>query len=104
MKKYSVVITACPNKKTANKLSGVILKKRLAACVQILPIESTYTWKGKIERTKEFLLLMKTKTSVFKKIKEEILKNHPYDLPEVMSLPVQNGSTAYFSWIDKNTR
>jgi periplasmic divalent cation tolerance protein len=61
-----------------------------------------YMWKGKMEKSKEVLLLAKTKTSLFSKIKKEIKNNHPYELPEIISIGLQNGLTAYFSWIDKS--
>lgn len=99
--KYCCVLSAVPNIKKARQLAGLLVSKRLAACVQILPgLESHYRWRGKRETSKEVLLLIKTKTSVYKKMEKTLLRNHPYEVPEIIGLPITQGSKRYLEWID----
>ena len=82
-------------------LAGLLISKRLAACVQLLPrLESHYRWKGKKETSSEILLLIKTKLSLYKKVETIILKHHPYEVPEILCLPVVRGSKSYLAWLD----
>lgn len=74
--KYCLITTTFENKEEANKISEILLKKRLVSCSQISSITSSYHWKGKIEHEEEFLLQMKSKTSLYKEIESEILKYH----------------------------
>jgi len=98
--KYCCVLTTVPTVSKARSLAGLLVSKRLAACVQILPnIESHYRWRGKKEISKEILLLIKTQTSAYKKLEKAILKNHPYEVPEIICLPIARGSKTYLDWI-----
>lgn len=98
--KYCCVLSTVPNIKKARSLAGLLVSKRLAACVQILPgLESHYRWRGKKETSKEVLLLIKTKTSIYKKLEKTLLKNHPYEVPEIVCLPIAKGSKSYLDWI-----
>jgi periplasmic divalent cation tolerance protein len=102
--KYCCVLSTVPNIKKARQLAGLLVSKRLAACIQILPgLESHYRWKGKKETSKEVLLLIKTRASLYKKLEAAILKNHPYEVPEIVCLPITKGSKAYLRWISKET-
>ena len=102
--KYCCVLSTVPNIKKARQLAGLLVSRRLAACVQILPgLESHYRWRGKKETSKEVLLLIKTKTSSYKKLEEILLKNHPYEVPEIICLPITQGNKAYLNWIDGET-
>ena len=86
-------------------MAGLLVSKRLAACVQILPgLESHYRWKGKKETSQEVLLLIKTKTSIYKKVESLILKNHPYEVPEIICLPIAQGSKTYLSWLGSQVK
>lgn len=97
---YLVVLTTVPNRKDALSLSEKILRQRLAACVQISgPVQSLYRWKGKNEKSRELQLWIKTKASAYKKLENFIRKNHAYEVPEIIALPVKNGSRDYLSWI-----
>lgn len=83
-------------------MAGLLVSRRLAACVQILPgLESYYRWKGKQERSKEVLLIIKTKTSVYKNLEKVLLQLHPYEVPEIICLPIARGSKTYLDWIDQ---
>jgi periplasmic divalent cation tolerance protein len=99
--KYCCVLSTVPNIKKARELAGLLVSKGLAACVQILPgLESHYRWKGKKEASKEVLLLIKTKSSLYKSLEKNLLKNHPYEVPEIVCLPITQGSKSYLKWID----
>ena len=103
MNKYIVVFVTVKSKKEAEKITAVLLRKRLAACVNAVPgIASAYWWKGKIERAKELLLIIKTKKALFKKLTLEVKKVHSYEVPEIISLPLTGGESKYLKWIDQS--
>jgi len=84
----------------AKKLAGLLLKRRLAACVSIQSnFVSYYHWKGKIERAREYFLLIKAPAKNFSKIDALIAKNHPYQTPEVLAVSVIRGSGKYLAWL-----
>ncbi|MEI7751041.1 MAG: divalent-cation tolerance protein CutA [Candidatus Omnitrophota bacterium] len=98
--KFCCVLSTAPNIKKARFLAGLLISQRLAACVQILPgLESHYRWHGKKETSKEVLLIIKTKSSIYRKLEAVLLKNHPYEVPEIVCLPITKGSKAYLDWI-----
>jgi len=100
--KYCCVLSTVPDLKKARQLAGLLVSKRLAACVQILPrLESHYCWKGKQKASKEVLLVIKTRTSLYKLLEQAIVKNHSYEVPEIVCLPITKGSKSYLKWIDK---
>jgi periplasmic divalent cation tolerance protein len=83
-------------------MAGLLVSKGLAACVQILPgLESHYRWKGKKETSSEVLLICKTRSSLYKQLEKALLKNHPYEVPEIVCLPITKGSKTYLKWIDE---
>ncbi|MGR9100219.1 MAG: divalent-cation tolerance protein CutA [Gammaproteobacteria bacterium] len=78
-----------------------MIEGKSAACVNILPgLTSIYLWKGAIESESEFLLIAKTHSGHFRKVEAAILDNHPYELPEIIAVPVEQGHSAYLRWID----
>ncbi|HOW87140.1 MAG TPA: divalent-cation tolerance protein CutA [Candidatus Omnitrophota bacterium] len=103
--KYFCVLTTVPKISKARSLAGLLISKRLAACVQILPgLESHYRWRGKKETAKEILLLIKTRASAYKKLEKAILQNHPYEVPEIVAFPITKGSKTYLDWIDAEVK
>lgn len=105
MNKHIQVFTTTANKKSAQKIAKILVEKKLAACVQILgPIESVYQWKGKIEKAKEFLLLIKSNQSKAKKIIDEIKSVHDYEVPEIIVLPIASGNPDYLRWVDESVK
>ncbi len=85
-------------------MAGLLVSKRLAACVQLLTgLESHYRWKGMKETSREVLLLIKTRASLYKKLEAAILKNHPYEVPEIVCLPITKGSRSYLDFIAAET-
>lgn len=98
--KVIVSYVTAPNEFVARDLSRRLVESRLAACVNIVKtIESIYEWKGKIESDNETLLIIKSHSSKSKELSEFVLKNHPYDCPEVITLDVSSGSEAYLKWV-----
>jgi periplasmic divalent cation tolerance protein len=97
-----VVLTTCESEEEASRLARHLVEKRLAACVNVLPqIRSVYRWKDKVEQATEFLLLIKSRRDVFDSLRGEILKMHSYEVPEVIAIPVVDGSPAYLAWLDR---
>jgi periplasmic divalent cation tolerance protein len=97
-----VVVTACDSEKEAERLAHHLVDRRLAACVNILPkARSIYRWKEKVENTAEWVLLIKSRRGLFAALRAEIQKLHTYEVPEVVALPVVEGSDAYLGWVDR---
>ena len=101
---YGIVMTTFAKMEDAKPLVEKLLSKKLAACVQCLPIQSHYVWKGKVENDSEVILLIKTKGNAYREVENEIKLNHPYETPEIIQIPITNGSTEYLGWIDSNVR
>ncbi|MEM5879183.1 MAG: divalent-cation tolerance protein CutA [Candidatus Aenigmatarchaeota archaeon] len=97
-----VIFTTCPNEKSAERIAINLLKKRLIACVSIISkIKSFYWWQKKIEKSSEVLMMMKTKGDLFSLVKKEILKIHPYSVPEIICLKIEKGNEKYLKWIEE---
>lgn len=100
-----VVLTTLPNADAAAALSKTIVEERLAACASILPsVRSIYRWQDKIQDEPEVLVLLKTQRQVFERLRTRILELHPYEVPEVLALPVDQGHAAYLDWLVRETR
>ena len=98
MKQIMVFITV-PNRKTAQKVKKALLDTKIAACISIVDkIDSFYWWKGKIEHSKELLLIIKTLKSNFPLLEREVKKVHPYETPEITAVDI-SGSKDYLAWI-----
>lgn len=103
MNDYVVILTTTDSEERAKELAGSIIRDRLAACAQRTRIESTYEWNGEIQEEAEFLILFKTNRKNQKATMEAISERHTYDEPEIVVLPVSDGSSGYLGWIDKVT-
>ena len=98
------VFTTTNSRKNANEIVKTLLAKRLASCVQIIgPINSTYWWKGRLEDAKEWLCLIKASAKDYRLIEANIKKVHPYDVPEILAVPVLEGNIDYLRWVRKET-
>jgi periplasmic divalent cation tolerance protein len=97
---FIFVYVTNPDKKTAKKVTLHLLKKRLVACANFFPIESAYWWKSKIERTKEYVLIVKTLEKNFEKVKKEIKKIHPYTVPCITKINVE-ANEDYEKWLNE---
>jgi periplasmic divalent cation tolerance protein len=95
-----VVFSTCATPEDAEKIARHLVEARVAACVNILPgARSVYRWQGKVEDAAEYVLLVKSSRGLFPALRDEIQKIHPYEVPEIVALPVVDGSDAYLRWI-----
>jgi len=95
---YSMVMTTCASRAEGETLAEGIVSKKLATCVQISEISSVYEWEGELNKAKEFLLLIKGRKDLFPRLKEYLLANHPYEVPELLQLDITNGNPAHFAY------
>jgi len=101
MPDYIQVVTTTASREDAERIAEALVAERLAACVQVLgPIASTYRWQGAIETAQEWLCLVKSRGELYGKIEEAIRRLHPYEVPEILALPVVAGSPAYLAWLN----
>ena len=101
---FSIVLVTAPSLKAARSLAASALKRRQAACANIISaVESHFWWQGKIEQSKEALILFKTTRRRLAALEELILQEHPYDTPEFVVLPIEAGSERYLKWIAAST-
>ncbi len=101
---YIIILCNTNSMDSAETIANFLVKEKLAACVNIVPkIKSIYTWQNKIEKEEEVLILIKTKQSLFNQVKEKIRLLHPYEVPEIISINIQEGTTDYLNWISNNT-
>ena len=97
-----VVLSTASSRKEALKIAGILLTKRLAACINIVPsVTSLYWWKGRKEKGKEVLLLIKTKKALWGKLEQTLRQIHSYSVPEILALPVSAASKPYLNWLLK---
>lgn len=101
---YCMILTTTGDQKEAESLAAILVKAQLAACVQITPISSTYTWQGALQQEREWLLLIKTKADLFGQVEDALKVHHSYDTPEIIQVPIIQGSMAYLAWMDENTK
>ena len=99
-----MVLTTVAEPDAARRLADGLLEKRLAACVQTLPIHSAYRWKGAIQREPEILLLIKTKAALYPEVEAYLRSVHPYETPEIVWLPIAAGFAGYLAWLDAETK
>jgi periplasmic divalent cation tolerance protein len=99
-----VVFTTCGSEQEARKLAAMLIEKRLAACVNITaPVTSIYRWKGVVEESREWLLIVKSRRDCFDRLRIALESAHSYELPEVLAIPVVAGSPNYLAWVDSET-
>ncbi len=99
--RYQIVFTTCPDPVCAERLAQALVRDGLAACVNILPaMQSVYRWQGNIETATERLLIIKSTTDRYRAIQECILALHPYELPEIIAVPIREGLPPYLAWLD----
>ncbi|HQO04243.1 MAG TPA: divalent-cation tolerance protein CutA [Spirochaetota bacterium] len=104
MNKYIVVFCTVPSEETGHAIAESLVGKQFAACVNITgDIHSTYSWKGEVCRESERLLIIKSRPELFGDIEKEICTLHPYEVPEIISVPITQGFQPYLSWIDEMT-
>lgn len=99
--KYAVVLVTCGSRAEAQQIARETVSRRLAACANLLqiPLRSVYRWKGKVEKAREFLLLIKTSVARLPALESEVRRLHSYDVPEFIALPIVAGSPKYLAWL-----
>lgn len=98
-----IVLTTCGKPEDADRIARALLDRRLAACVNILPgVRSLYRWQGKIEEDSELLLVIKTTAAAVETLKTAVAAMHPYEVPELVVLPIEDGAARYLEWIAAN--
>jgi periplasmic divalent cation tolerance protein len=96
-----LVLSTAGSEEEARKIANALVEQKLAACVNIIPqIESIYRWQGKVESSREWLLLIKTSAEKFGAVRDAIRELHSYDLPECIALAIDDGSSTYLGWIE----
>ncbi len=100
---YCIILCSCPDEATARDISQTILEKHFAACIQYHQITSMYHWKGSIAKENEYLLSIKTKKNNYAKIESCIKQLHPYEIPEIIEIPIIQGLPSYLQWIDDSS-
>lgn len=98
---YCLVTTTYTDEENGKKIINALLNARLAACIQVMPVQSYYHWQGSIAHDDEKLLFIKTKTSLYARVQETILAHHAYELPEILQVPIATGLDGYLHWIDE---
>ena len=100
-----VVLVTTPTPERAAEIARAVVEERLAACGNVVPgLRSIYRWEGKLQDEGEALLVLKTTRARFEELKQRVLSLHPYQVPEVIALPVEAGSAPYLAWIAGETR
>jgi len=99
------VFTTVANKEDADRLARHMVEQRLAACAQVIgPIESTYWWQGQMETAQEYLILLKSRAELYPELEAELKAQHPYEVPEILAVPVSAGNPSYFAWLRSELR
>ncbi|MDR0512505.1 MAG: divalent-cation tolerance protein CutA [Treponema sp.] len=101
---YSIIIATTADKESARIIARTLVERRLAACAQMLPIESVYLWQGKVNEESEIALHIKSRTALFDEVKAAILEVHAYEVPEIVQIPITNGLPEYLTWIGDCTK
>ncbi len=99
-----LIMTTVGDEATADGLAEFLVSARLAACVQLLPIKSFYTWEGRLNRDSEILLLIKTRAELYAAVETALRSRHPYALPEIVQLPITAGLPEYLDWLAASTQ
>jgi molybdopterin synthase catalytic subunit len=97
--RFGVVLVTAPSQEQAEAIAHSLIQSKLAACINLLPVQSIYTWQGEIHKDNEWQLLIKTDLAKFSLLEAKIRAIHPYEVPEIIALPIQNGSFAYLQWM-----
>jgi periplasmic divalent cation tolerance protein len=105
MSERVLVLTTVATAEDAERLAEALVERRLCACVNVVrSVRSIYRWKGAVEREDEQLLLVKTRSERLPALRDAVLALHPYEVPELIALPIEAGSPAYLDWLDASVR
>lgn len=99
-----LLLTNCPDEAVANAIALALVEERLAACVNLLPrVQSVYRWQGAVESASEIPLLIKTTAACYAALEARIRELHPYEVPEIIAIPISHGLPAYLNWLAGET-
>jgi periplasmic divalent cation tolerance protein len=100
-----LVLTNLPDRAAAERLAAMLIEQRLAACVNILaPCRSVYRWKGAVQHDEEHPMLIKTTAERYPALEKALCEGHPYELPEIIAVPIEKGLPAYLEWVAAETK
>lgn len=99
-----LVLTNLPDRAAAERIADLVIERRLAACVNILACRSVYRWKEAVQHDEEHPLLIKTTVERYPQLEAAIRAAHPYELPEIIAVPVERGLTEYLDWVAAETK
>jgi periplasmic divalent cation tolerance protein len=103
--KFCLVLSNFPDQESALKVAEMLLEQKLAACVNVLQAcTSVYQWQGKLVREQESVMMIKTRSELFGQLEAVLLQQHPYELPEIIQVPIHNGHSAYLEWVSQQTQ
>ena len=100
---HALMLTTAPDRAQAEALARGLVEQGLAACVQLLPIDSVYRWEGQVQSAAEVLLLIKTRAERVEAVTAALAAAHPYETPQIIAVPITAGLPAYLAWIDAAT-
>ena len=98
------VVTTVENKEMAEKIAATVIELKLAACVQISNCLSMYRWKGEVERSEEFICVMKSRMDLYMELERTIKNVHSYEVPEILATDITDGNSDYLTWLDQELR
>jgi len=100
-----LVLTTAASKDEARRIGRTLVERLLAACVNVIPqVGTIYRWEGEIEEAEEWLLIIKTTATAFERVRDAINELHSYDVPECISVAIENGSMAYLNWVGESVK
>lgn len=101
---HLLVLNRCPGSITAKKIANAVVAEKLAACVQVFPgVQSYFNWLGKVDTSEEHVLMISTTSARYAELESRIKQLHPYELPEIIAVPISTGLPGYLTWIDNCT-
>ncbi|ACK71600.1 CutA1 divalent ion tolerance protein [Gloeothece citriformis PCC 7424] len=101
---YGIVLVTTSSQEEAEAIAFALIESVLAACVTVMPVQSIYKWQGDIYNEQEWQLIIKTKLEQFQDLSDKVIELHSYDVPEIIALPIVDGSESYLTWIGENVR
>jgi periplasmic divalent cation tolerance protein len=103
--KYILILSTCPGSISAKKIARDLVTEKLAACVNVVPgVQSFFSWVGKVDTANEHMMIIKTTLDLYDAVEKRLKKLHPYELPEIIAVPIKTGLAEYLDWISSNTK